>query len=272
VSVATVARLRRDVAAIRARLSPDRPVLSALEVAVRAGITPDRWQADLLASDDRQVILLCGRQSGKSTITAVLAARQAAYVADSLVLLLSPSLRQSSELFRKCRDVLAALGDAAPPAVEESALRLEFANGSRVVCLPGRESTIRGYSAPALVIEDEASRVDDALYQAVRPMLATSRGRLILLSTPWGKRGHFYETWERGGPDWNRVRVTAEEVPRISAEFLAAERAAIPDAVFRSEYLVEFVETQDQYFREDDVDAAVTDAVAPLFGEVPHAA
>ncbi len=102
-SVATVARLRRDVAALRDRLDPQRPALSPLAVAARAGITPDPWQADLLVSDARQLVLLCGRQSGKSTITAVLAAHQAAFVPNSLVLLLSPSLRQSSELYRKVR-------------------------------------------------------------------------------------------------------------------------------------------------------------------------
>jgi len=269
---ATVATLRREVASIRSRLAPDRPVLSPLEVADRAGIVPDGWQETLLRSDARQMILLCSRQSGKSTITAVLAAHQAAFVADSLVLLLSPSLRQSSELYRKVREVLAALGDAAPPATETSALRLEFANGGRVVCLPGTEATIRGYSAPALVIEDEASRVDDALYQAVRPMLATSGGRLILLSTPWGKRGHFWQTWERGGEGWHRVRVTAEQVPRISPAFLEAERLAIPDHVFRAEYGVEFLEADSQLFGDGDISAAVTADVQPLLGGFGHAA
>ena len=271
-SATTVAKLRRDVAAVRERLAPTRAPLGAVDVAARAGLTPDPWQRDLLLSDARQLVLLCGRQSGKSTITAVLAAHQAAFVPASLVLLLSPSLRQSSELFRKVRDVLAALGGAAPPAVEESALRLEFGNGSRVVCLPGKEATIRGFSAPALVVEDEASRVPDDLYQAVRPMLATSGGRLILLSTPWGRRGHFFETWERGGPGWHRVKVTAEQVPRIPAAFLASERAAIPDHVYRSEYEVEFVETDDQFFRDADVDAAVSTNVFPLFLEVPRVA
>jgi len=269
---ATVATLRREVASIRSRLAPDRPVLTAPEVAARAGIVPDDWQRDLLASTARQMILLCSRQSGKSTITAVLAAHQSAFVPDSLVLLLSPSLRQSSELFRKTREVLTALGDAAPPATEESALRLEFPNGSRVCCLPGKESTIRGFSAPALVVEDEAARVDDALYQAVRPMLATSGGRLILLSTPWGKRGHFYESWEHGGEAWHRVRVTAAEVPRISPAFLEAERLAIPDNIYRSEYGVEFLENDSQLFGDDDINAAVTADVAPLLGGFGHAA
>ncbi len=39
---------------------------------------------------------------------------------------------------------------------------------------------------------DEAARVSDELYRAVRPMLATSGGRIVLLSTPFGKRGFFF--------------------------------------------------------------------------------
>ena len=61
--------------------------------------------------------------------------------------------------------------------------------------LPGQEKTIRGFSGVTLIIEDEASRVDDTLYRAVRPMLAVSGGRLILMSTPYGQTGHFFEEW-----------------------------------------------------------------------------
>jgi len=249
--------------------------LDAVVFAERAGVRPDAWQADVLRTDARQLILLASRQSGKSTVTALLAAHQAVYGPDTLTLLLSPSLRQSQELYRKVRVVLAALGRTAPPAAEESALRLELDNGARVVCLPGKEATIRGFSAPALVVEDEASRVDDALYQAIRPMLATSGGRLVLLSTPWGQRGHFHHEWAKGGDAWARFAVTAEQVPRISAAFLARERAAMPSFVYRQEYGCEFVQPDDAYFQADDIDAAFVVDGQPLFPleeANPHAA
>ena len=54
-------------------------------------------------------------------------------------------------------------------------------------------------------------------------MLAVSGGRLIALSTPFGKRGWFHAAW-RSAEDWDRVKVTAEQCPRISAEFLVEER------------------------------------------------
>src|SRR5499426_2764258 len=157
----------------------------------RAGLEPDAWQASLLRSAGRQLILNCSRQSGKSTVSSLLALHEALYRPPALVLLLSPSLRQSQELFRKVKDALAALGPDAPALAEESALRLEWANGSRIVCLPGKEQTIRGFSGVSLLVVDEASRVPDELYYAVRPMLAVSGGRIVLLSTTFGRRGHF---------------------------------------------------------------------------------
>jgi len=161
-----------------------RLALDPVALAHAAGIAADPWQADLLRSDAREMILLCSRQAGKSTVSSILALHEALYRPSSLVLLLSPSLRQSQELFRKVKERMRALGVAGPTVGEESALRAEFGNGSRIVALPGAEATVRGYSGVGLLIVDEAARTPDALYQAARPMLAVSGGRLVLLSTP----------------------------------------------------------------------------------------
>jgi hypothetical protein len=103
----------------------------------------------------------------------------------------APALRQSSELLRKVVGFYRALKDEAVPVKNESALRLELRNGSRIVSLPGDETTIRGYSGVRLLVVDEAVRVPDDLYFSIRPMLAVSGGRLVCLSTPFGKRGFF---------------------------------------------------------------------------------
>jgi hypothetical protein len=181
----------------------------------------------------------------------------------SPVLVLSPSLRQSGELFRKVLDLFNALGR--PVAVTaESALRLELANGSRIVSLPGDEATVRGFSGVALLLIDEAARVADALYYAVRPMLAVSQGRLVALSTPFGKCGWFHDEWYGSG-EWERVKVTAEECPRIAPEFLAEERRALGERWYRQEYLCSFEDTIDAVFAYADIQAALSDSVKPLF-------
>jgi len=148
--------------------------LDPSELARQTGLEPDSWQAQALRSDVPRILLNCSRQSGKSTIAALLAVHATIYQPNSLVLLLSPSLRQSQELFKKAHDAHAALTD--PVAIEaESALRLKLTNGSRILSLPGKEHTVRGYSGVRLLIVDEAARVPDDLYFAVRPMRVLRR-------------------------------------------------------------------------------------------------
>ncbi|NLB00629.1 MAG: hypothetical protein GX837_06665 [Methanomicrobiales archaeon] len=237
------------------------PVTFARE---QLGFDPDPWQVEVLRSPAKRLILNCSRQAGKSTTTAIAALHRAVFYPDSLILLVSPSLRQSSELFKKVTGFLDAL-DTRPRMTEDNRLSFTLENGSRVVSLPGTEATIRGFSAPDLVIEDESARVPDALYFSIRPMLAVSGGRLILMSTPFGKRGHFFEAWSDGGDDWQRIKIPASRCPRIAPEFLEQERRAIGDWWFEQEYLCEFRQTTDSVFRYDDVMGAVSDDVRPLF-------
>lgn len=249
----------------RKRLDESRnPVL----LARRAGVEPDKWQADLLRSRAQQMILLCSRQSGKSTVTSLLALHQSLFHPGALVLLLAPALRQSQELFRKLKTAFNSLHPLPVPVVEESALRLEFANGSRIVCLPGKEATIRGFSGVSLLVVDEAARVPDELYQSIRPMLAVSKGRIVLLSTPFGKRGFFHHEWAEGGAEWERVKITAYDCPRISKEWLDSERRTIGDWWFRQEYLCEFLDAVDQVFSTADIERALDPDIEPLFLEV----
>jgi len=245
--------------------SSEAPALSPITLAAHAGFTLDAWQRDVLTSTAHQIILLVTRQGGKSTVSSIRALHRALYTPASLVLLLAPSYRQSKELFRKVKDALAALPFSVAVA-SESALELEFTNLSRIVALPGKEATIRGFSGVSLLIVDEASRVPDELYQAVRPMLAVSGGDIVLLSTPFGKRGFFFHEWAEGGAEWHRAKITAYECPRIPREWLEQERRSIGDWWFRQEYLCEFVETIDQVFSYDDIQRALDDSVTPLFG------
>lgn len=227
-----------------------------------AGLPPDDWQRKYLRSEAQQLLLNCSRQSGKSTTTAALALHEALYHPPALILLLSPSLRQSQELFRKVLDIYRLIGAAVPPE-QESALRLELQNGSRIVSLPGTEQSIRGYSAVSLLVVDEAARVLDSLYYSVRPMLAVSGGRLICLSTPFGQRGFFHEAWTKG-EGWERIQITADQCPRISAEFLAEEKRTLGSFWFRQEYMCEFLATEDSLLDPEAVDRAFSTEVEPL--------
>ena len=238
--------------------------LDPVRLAEQGGFTADPWQAQVLRSTAGRILLNCSRQSGKSTVTAILAVDTALYAPGSLVLLLSPSLRQSQELFKKALGLYRALDRPVSPEAE-SALRLELENGSRIVSAPGKEGTIRGFSGVRLLVVDEAARVPDELYYSVRPMLAVSGGRLVALSAPFGTRGWWYEAWRSPEP-WERYEVPAAACPRIPAAFLEEERRSMGEWWFEQEYGCRFMDHQDAVFRRADIEAALSADITPLFG------
>lgn len=247
------------------RLAVDR-----VAFAEKLGIAPDSWQRELLRSPSSRLLLNCSRQSGKSTMAAVLALHRALYYPGSLVLVLAPSERQSKELFSKVSGFYRHLGHNVP-ADSARKLGMLLSNGSRIEALPGTEKTVRGFSGVDLLIVDEAARVADDLYHAVRPMLAVSGGRLLMLSTPAGRRGVFYEAYEEGGENWERFEVHAHEVPRISDLFLAEERAALPQRIYEQEYECVFHDEEDAFFGMDLILGTISADVQPLFEEASSA-
>lgn len=260
-----LADLQAQVRALKGRQSSDHYATDRAAFAQELlGLELDSWQRSVLEAESKRDLLNCSRQAGKSTTAAILALHEAVYVPESVTVLISPSQRQSSELFRKVIDLRNLLPEPLE-LLEDNRLSMNVRGGGRVLSLPGSEATVRGVSAVTLLVEDEAARVEDELYMAIRPMLAVQNGRLLLMSTPFGKRGHFWEVWD-GGQGWNKVRVPATEVPRISPEFLEEERRSMPAWWFEQEYLCEFKEDTDSVFRYDDVMGALSDEVEPLFG------
>ena len=244
------------------RVKPAPNLADPVALARRVGIEPDGWQRDVLTRRDQETLLLCSRQAGKSTVAALLGLH-AALSAPSLVLIVSPTERQSKLLFRALHRFYVRLGHPVPADVENK-LSLALANGSEVHALPGKEATIRGFAGVSLLLVDEAARVHDELYQAVRPMLAVSGGRIVLMSTPFGRRGFFWQEWEQGGPGWHRAKVTAHDVPRIPRAWLEQERQRIGSWWFDQEYLCLFKEAEDAAFGYEHVEAALSADVTPL--------
>lgn len=225
-------------------------------------IEPDEWQKDLLQSFPDRMLLLCSRQSGKSTVCAVMALHEVIFWPNSLVLIISNAFRQAEETFRKVKAGMKFVSDVCS-VVHETQTMLELSNGGRIVSLPGKQESVRSFSNVALLIIDEAAQVNDDLYRAVRPMLAVSNGRLVALTTPYGMRGWFYEAWQ-SDYDWYKVKITAEDCPRISKEFLEEEKQALGEWWLKQEYYCEFVDAEDQLFSHGLIVDAICDTLKSI--------
>ena len=102
------------------------------------------------------------------------------------------------------------------------------------------------------------------MFHALRPMLAIGEGDIWLISTPRGRRGFFYETWEFGGPDWTRFSVPGTDCARISRRFLEESRAVMGASWFAQEFLCEFVDNELGTFDRDLIRRALDPHVIPL--------
>ncbi len=235
------------------------PVLWAREV---LGYHPDPWQADLLRSRSRKIILNCSRQSGKSTTCAALGLHESIYRRPSFGLVIAPSQDQSAELMMKFDEFRGAVELPSDYLSTDTKLAVKFANGNRFVARPGSEKTARSFSAVTLLLEDEAARVSDALYNSVRPMLAVSNGRHILMSTPFGKQNHFFKIWDQERDIWQWFEIPAEQCPRITKKFLEEEQRTNP--WFEQEYHCVFMDTEGAIFSSDLFKSLSNPAISAL--------
>lgn len=225
------------------------------------GFQLDDTQAKIVLSNSRRLIVCCSRQWGKTTTVAAKAAAEA-LEHPGLILVIAPVERQARECFRKIRMCLKrSIPD--DPWPEDNKTSLELPNGARIVALPAKGDNIRGYTNPRLIIIDEAAFVPDEDYKAIRPML--SHGcRLIVMSTPFGKRGWFWEAWTKKSA-WERVSVVATECSHISEEFLEEEKIALGPWWYAQEYGCEFLDSVSSFFDMDAVRASLDDGIEPLF-------
>jgi hypothetical protein len=208
----------------------------------------DPWQKTILESDT-DIVVRSGRQVGKSTIIAKKAADYALKNSEKTILIIASVERQAYLLFEK---VLNEIWEHNYKSIckgkdRPTKHKIQLTNGSTIYCLPTGMSGygIRGYTVD-LLIADEAAFIPEAVWTAVTPMLSVTGGKKILISTPFGKGGYFYDCFN--DDNYTKFHISSEDCERIPKEFLERERKRMTKLQFAQEYLGEFVDELRQYF------------------------
>ena len=224
----------------------------------------DPWQQEVLETEGN-LVLRSGRQTGKSTVISIKASEYAVSHAKKLVLIVAAVERQAYLLFEK---TLSYLVDNYKKLIKTGKERptkhvINLTNGSRIMCLPTGLTGygIRGYTTDLLIV-DEAAFVRDEVFRAVSPQLAVTGGKLILLSTPFGKEGYFYERFDDSS--FKTFHVSSEDCPRIDKEFLKREKTRMSRIQYAQEYLGEFVDELLRFFPTELIKSCMK------FGESHH--
>jgi len=226
------------------------------------GFTPDPLQVKLLDLDALRIAICTSRQLGKTQVAATKALHIALTRPKSLILIFCPVGRQAGELLGRIRAFVQMLGirtrtDGNNPR------SLVLPNGSRFVALSDVPATSRSYASVNVIIVDEAAFVDDAIFQAISPMLAVSNGAMWVLSTPDGQTGRFHDLCTKPNPAWSVWFAPATECPRISPEFLELERVFLGDALYRQEYECAFIASKTQFLDRELIAAATVPPPVP---------
>ena len=259
------------------------------------GFKPFPWQREVIEKRHRRLIINGARQIGKSTIVASIPAHTAKFYAGSLSLIGAPTEAQANETMRKVMGFISLDRDY-PRLLKSSTEEIELENGSRILVRSASPSTFRGYSKPRVIILDEASRIEDEAYSSgVRPMLTDNpEGELILISTPFGREGFFYEAFTGSDGVWARYEVRSPYEPvgegaathlewhmdeaeytetmamrnihacysprHMNLQEQTEQLRAMKRQQYLQEYCCEFVEKEGQVFSYEDIQAMFVDA------------
>jgi len=209
----------------------------------------DKWQKQVRKTQGNMCIC-AGRQVGKSTIISEDAGEYSVNNKNKQIMIIAATERQALLLFEK---VLSYIHLNHRKAIKKGKDRptkheLKLENGSIIRCLPTGDSGygIRGFTINRLYA-DEAAFIPEEVWAAVTPMLATTGGDIILLSTPFGTQGYFYRCFN--DPKFTSFHVNTEEVAKKRQdpqkthmlEFLRDEEQRMTKLQFQQEYLGLFV-------------------------------
>ena len=205
----------------------------------------DDWQKEYIAHEGNTVVR-AGRQSGKSYAESLRVALFALLNPKTSTLIIASVDRQSIELLEKVKAQIMGLAKKQIKG-RPTFHKIELYNGSKIIAEPAGQTGygLRGFTVDKLVA-DEAHYIPDAVFVAIRPMLATTGGTLDLLSTPRGNEGFFYDCFQ--SDDFHKIHIKSKDCPRITDEFLGQERKRMTKLEYCQEYEAEFLDSLMQFF------------------------
>lgn len=233
-------------------------------------VKPFPYQRALLEDPSKRLVACMGRQSGKTTTIAMRAIHFAYTNPGVTVLITAPSLRQSMIMFDRISMFISGTVVLKNHVVRSTRTVIQLDNRSQIIALPCSENFLRGYTAHMIVCDEASFMPERLITQVLFPMISTTDGYAIMLSSPWGRDHFFYRAFM--DPNYSVHHVKSSECPLIKPEFLEEMRRNMTEQAFRMEYMAEFVEAANAYFTQDLIRGCVDptlEFIPSLEGEVP---
>jgi len=223
------------------------------------GLNLFSYQAELLRSTSKRIVACWARQTGKTTTIAVKVIHFAFTNAKTTTLIVSRGLRQSMIMFGIIENLIMKHPILRKSVTKSTRTQIQLTNGSQITALPcGPDgASLRGFTADLVVMDEAAFMPEDVIASVIFPMLATTNGTAIMLSTPWGRDHIYYRSFKN--PNYWSQHVKAEQCPLITPAFLEEQRRDIGELRYKMEYDAEFVEDENSFFKQDLIRQCIED-------------
>jgi len=235
------------------------------------GAPPDPWQRSLMTTTADIVQVLASRRIGKSTTVGVMAGQELSKP-EHQVIIISPTLAQSQLLLAKIANTWAQM--ALPIQTARRTLtELHLANGSSVRCVPaGADGEgARGHGIKhGILAYDEAAFIPEKVFGATMA-IAEDHCKTVLISTPGGKHGRFYDMWSDHDmfPEVERIRACSLDLPRM-ATLVARQKKILSKMEFDVEHGLAFMGKGRPFFDGETLRQAFTDEPELKIGDIYH--
>lgn len=233
-----------------------------------------------------ELCAIVGRRGGKTRALSVAASYFAVLVDHAavrapgqrlLLPVMAQGMREAGEAFGYLRGVFTEVPLFAAHVEGLTSDTIELDNGVDIQVRPASYRTSRGFTAVAVIADEVAfwriegsANPDREILDAVRPTLATTGGPLLILSSPYAKKGELYATYRKHFGPAGDPRIVVAKAPTLTMNtsprvVREVARAMERDPVAaRTEYGAEFREGVSDYISPEVLDACTMPGVAEV--------
>jgi len=171
--------------------------------------------------DNRFVILLSSRQSGKTTQMTIYCLWNACFNEDQRILIVANKEQTAKNIFKRVRLAYEMLPNFLKPGVVEyGQTSMTLTNGSSIGISTTSSDAGRGDSCNCLVLDELAfidTHIVEKFWESVYPIISSSKkSKIFIASTPNGTDNLFYRLYkgaEEGDNNWKAERIDWWEIP-----------------------------------------------------------
>ena len=223
------------------------------------GFTPypaqKEWISKIEDPKIKYACLIVGRQVGKSLLATNLLLKWALENNKNVLMYCAPLYSQARKVFDDVYNVIA--GTPLLVSSNKSNYEIVLLNGSKLLFRSTENAdSLRGYTCDFLIIDEAAFVKDNVWDEVLKPTILVKGKKCLFLSTPKNKGNYLHKLYLYGldpdKPEYVSMNGSSYMNPHINPQDLDEARQTMPEDIFLSEVMGEWVDGGGSVFKDID--------------------